>query len=148
MPEFLISRELLIFSAGLKQTHQVCGASLSPPSPSNLALLRVHLSDFVRLLSLMMPELSFQCSPQLQILPRFATHIRPAFTASSLVPTNLQHEAMSLLSELSELLLCKFLSASFLSCSSPHHALQCWAAHTPDTHLPPRSLVVPLSISF
>lgn len=57
MPEFLISRGLLIFSAGLKQAHQACGAFLSSPSPSNLVLLRVHLSHFVRLLSQMMPKL-------------------------------------------------------------------------------------------
>lgn len=139
VPESLISKGLLIFSAGFKQAHQVCEPALSPPSPSNLALLRVQLSDFVRLLSQMMPKLDpfsavlsykhflgllptsipfcslFPCSHQ----P--AAHVSPVRTASPQIPQFLLPQLLQTMPPLPAVLGCSqslHTSSSSLPCCS------------------------------
>lgn len=151
VPEFLISEGLLIFSAGLKQAHQVCEASLSPPPPSNLALLRVHLSDFVRLLSQIMSKLDpfnavLSYKHFLGLLPTSILVLQPV---PLLPPTCSTKPCLSC-----QNCFFKFRTAnSSVPPSSAAHlhtmppCQQCWAAHTPYTHLPPHSLILPLSPS-
>lgn len=146
MPELLLSRGLLIFSAGLKQTHQGHRASLSPPSSSSLDLLRVYLlSCSLR----WCPAGPFQCSPLLQTLPRDTTHVHPGSAASSLLPptcsTKPRFPPVSWTAPLHILLLT--LGMSIPSCSSPH---RCPCACTAGilTLLTSSSLLLSLSISF